>query len=139
MIRVHVICEGQTEETFIRNVIAPLLAMQNVFLTARIIGTSKGHKGGALSYERVKRFVINSLKEDDKVFITTFFDLYALHNQFPDFHKCQEITDVYQKVECLESAFKEDIAHGNAAFAKRFHPYFSLTNLKACCLQKSKN
>lgn len=123
MIRVHVICEGQTEETFIRNVIAPLLARQNIFLTARLIGTSKGHKGGALSYERVRRFVINSLKEDSDVLITTFFDLYALHNQFPDFHKCQEITDVYQKVECLQFAFKEDIVRDNTAFAQRFHPY----------------
>jgi len=123
MIRVHVICEGQTEESFIRDVIAPVLARQNIFLTARLIGTSKGHKGGALSYERVKRFVINSLKEDDKVFITTFFDLYALHNQFPDFQKCLEITDVYQKVERLESAFKNDIAQDNASFAQRFLPY----------------
>lgn len=123
MIRVYVICEGQTEETFIRDVIAPLLATQNIFLTARLIGTSKGHKGGALSYERVKRFIINSLKEDDKIFITTFFDLYALHNQFPDFQKCLEITDVYKKVERLESAFKSDIAQDNATFAKRFYPY----------------
>jgi len=123
MIRVHVICEGQTEETFIRDVISPILARQNVFLTARLIGTSKNQKGGALTYERVRRFVINSLKEDINAVITTFFDLYALHNHFPDFQESQKITDIYQKVEQLEEAFKCDIAQDNDAFAQRFLPY----------------
>jgi hypothetical protein len=123
MIRVHVICEGPTEETFIRDVIAPLLATQNVFITARLVSTSKGYKGGALSYERVRRFVINSLKEDDRAVITTFFDLYALHNRFPGFDDCQKITDVYQKVKYLEQAFKDDIAQDNTSFAQRFLPY----------------
>lgn len=123
MIRVHVICEGQTEETFIRDVIAPLLTTQNVFLTARLVSTSKGYKGGALSYERVRRFIINTLKEDDRAVITTFFDLYALHNCFPGFNNCQKIMDVYEKVKHLEQAFKEDIAQDNPSFAQRFLPY----------------
>jgi hypothetical protein len=123
MIRVYVICEGPTEETFIRDVIAPLLAPQNIFLTARLIATSKGHKGGVLRYERVRCFVINSLKEDDNAVITTFFDLYALHNCFPGFEGCQKITDVYQKVNHLEKAFKDDIAQNNSSFAQRFLPY----------------
>lgn len=123
MIRVHVICEGQTEETFIRDVIAPILANQNIFITARLIQTSKGHKGGALNYDRVKRFVTNCLKEDSNTVITTFFDLYALHNQFPEYQQCLEITDVYQKVVQLEQAFKYDIAQGNTSFSQRFIPY----------------
>lgn len=123
MIRVHVICEGQTEETFIRDVISPILANQNVFVTARLIGTSNRQKGGALTYDRVRRFVINSLKEDGNTIITTFFDLYALHTHFPSFHECQKITDLYQKVEQLEQAFKNDIAQDNEAFVQRFLPY----------------
>lgn len=50
MIRGYVICEGQTEETFIRDVIAPILAYQSIYLTARLIPTSKNNKGGALTY-----------------------------------------------------------------------------------------
>ncbi len=122
MIRVHVICEGQTEETFIRDVIAPLLAPLQIFLTARLISTSKTSKGGALSYERIRRFVINSLKEEN-VFITTFFDLYALDNAFPDFTESQKQADVYQKVAVLEQAFKNDVANDNFSFASRFLPY----------------
>ena len=122
MMRVYVVCEGQTEETFIRDVIAPVLAHQQIYLTARLISTSKNNKGGALTYERVRRFVINSLKEDH-VFITTFFDLYALDNDFPEFSKSQKQTDVYQKVTGLEQAFKEDVVKENASFARRFLPY----------------
>jgi hypothetical protein len=122
MIRCHVVCEGQTEETFIRDVIAPILANQQIYLTARLIPTSKNNKGGALTYERVKRFIINSLKEDD-VFITTFFDLYALDNTFPNFSASQQQTDVYKKVTAFEQAFKDDIIKENSSFSPRFFPY----------------
>jgi hypothetical protein len=123
MIRVTVVCEGQTEETFIRDVLAPILANRQTFLTARGINTSKGHKGGALTYERVRRFVTNSLKEDQNAVITTFFDLYALHKDFPDFQQSHNLTDVYQKVALLEQAFKTDITQNNPSFTERFFPY----------------
>lgn len=71
MIRGYVVCEGQTEETFIRDVIAPILANQQIYLTARLIPTSKNNKGGALTYERVRRFIINSLKEE-QIFIGNY-------------------------------------------------------------------
>lgn len=123
MIRGYVVCEGQTEETFIDKVIKPILANQKIYVTARGINTSKGHKGGGLTYERVKRFIINSLKEDNHVFVTTFFDLYALDNNFPNFSDSQQQTDVYKKVAAFEQAFKEDIIKENTSFASRFFPY----------------
>ncbi|MDD1628333.1 MAG: DUF4276 family protein [Methylococcaceae bacterium] len=122
MIRGYVICEGQTEETFIRDVIAPVLAHQQIYLTARLIPTSKSNKGGALTYDRVRRFVIKSLKEEN-VFITTFFDLYALDNNFPDFSESQKQSDIYKKVTCLEQAFKDDVVKENLSFKTRFLPY----------------
>lgn len=122
VIRGYIVCEGQTEETFIRDVISPILARQQIFLTARLISTSKNNKGGALTYERVKRFVINSLKEED-VFITTFFDLYAVDNGFPCFSESQKQSDVYRKVACLEQAFKDDIVKNNSSYESRFLPY----------------
>ena len=122
MIRAYVICEGQTEETFIRDVIAPILAHQQIYLIARLIPTSKNNKGGALTYERVRRFVINSLKEEN-VFITTFIDLYALDNAFPSFSESQKQADIYKKVTCLEQALKDDVVKENPSFASRFLPY----------------
>jgi hypothetical protein len=123
MIRVYVVCEGQTEETFIRNVIAPILANQQIYLIARLITTSKGNKGGALTYERVKRFITNSLKENCQPIVTTFFDLYGLNNEFPYFEERKKQNDVYQKVALLEQAFKKDIVQENFSFSQRFIPY----------------
>jgi hypothetical protein len=123
MSRCYVVCEGQTEETFVRDVIAPILVNQQIYLIARLIPTSKNNKGGALSYERVKKFIINSLKEDNHIFVTTFFDLYALDNNFPNFLESQKQADVYNKVTQLEQAFKEDIAKENLSFSNRFLPY----------------
>jgi hypothetical protein len=44
--RVNILVEGQTEETFVRELLAPHLVGFQVYLTPRIIETSKGHKGG---------------------------------------------------------------------------------------------
>lgn len=123
MIRVYVVCEGQTEETFINNVIAPIFVPQQIFLTPRLISTSKNHKGGALTYERVKRYIINCLKEEKNTKITTFFDLYALDNNFPDFDNSQKINNIYKKVNQFELAFKNDIVKENSSFENRFFPY----------------
>lgn len=123
MIRVYVICEGSTEETFVRDVLAPEFSYQQVFLIARGIKTSPDQKGGALNYDRVKRFIINCLKENDDVIITTFFDLYGLDKRFPSYAEIQNITDVYQKTEVLENALKRDVIDFNSTFTNRFLPY----------------
>jgi hypothetical protein len=123
MIRGYVVCEGQTEETFINTIIKPILSPQQIFLEPVTISTSKGYKGGALSYERVRRYILNLLKQENNTFVTTFFDLYALDNNFPNFSESQKQTDIYQKVAQLEQAFKTDIAQENFSFARRFLPY----------------
>jgi len=123
MIRMYVVCEGQSEETFVRDVIAPIFVNQQIFLTARLITTSKGHKGGALSYQRVRKFIFNCLKEETDTLITTFFDLYALGNDFPLFDESRKITDVFQRVSQLESGFKLDITSENKLYEDRFFPY----------------
>jgi hypothetical protein len=123
MIRGYIIGEGQTEETFVRDVIAPDLAYKQIFLTPRLIPTSPGNKGGALKYQRIKHFIINCLKEDTDTILTTFFDLYALDQAFPEFEESKKLNDVYQRVKYLEQAFKADIANENAMYANRFLPY----------------
>jgi hypothetical protein len=104
-------------------VIAPNFAQQQVYLTARVITTSKGHTGGALNYDRVKSFILNCLKENESVLVTTFFDLYGLDKRFPGFIKSQAMPDVYQRTQFLEQALKDDVAQSNTVFLNRFLPY----------------
>ena len=53
MTLVFVVCEGQTEETFVRDVLARSLSRHGLILSAKTIETSPGHSGGALNYDRV--------------------------------------------------------------------------------------
>jgi hypothetical protein len=112
-------CEGQTEETFIRDVIAPLLIPKKVLL----IATFPNHRPGNFKYARVKPEIIKFLKQETNTFITTFCDLYALDNEFPSFSESQKHKDVYDKIAILEQEFKNDIAKENELYAKRFIPY----------------
>lgn len=123
MIRVYVVCEGPTEETFVRDVLAPALAYQKIFLIARSIQTSQGHSGGALNYDRVKPFLLNCLKESNKVIVTTFFDLYGLEKRFPGYTESLTKPDVYLRTQFLEQALKQDISQTNSTFTNRFIPY----------------
>ena len=58
IVRVNAIVEGQTEETFIKRVLAPHLGSLQVFMTARSVETSRRratiYRGGVLDYGRVK-------------------------------------------------------------------------------------
>lgn len=123
MIRVYVVCEGQTEEKFIGDVISPILAQRNIFLIARTIQTSKGFSGGALSYDRVRSFIVKCLKSDSNALVTTFFDLYGLPNNFPYYSEAHQLTDLYEKVEYLELSLKNDITSENSSFSSRLIPY----------------
>ena len=46
MIEVIVVCEGQTEETFVNRILGPSLWSRNIFLQPRLIRTSRYSKGG---------------------------------------------------------------------------------------------
>jgi hypothetical protein len=83
MVYLIIVGEGQTEETFVRDVLAPALAFNGIFATPRVIETSPGHRGGALNLDRVKRFIRNTLRERANTYLTTLFDLYALDTSFP--------------------------------------------------------
>ncbi len=83
MIRIYVFCEGQTEETFVRDILAPHYARQQIFLEPIIFQTSPGHKGGVVSYGKVKHQLERLCKHDSSAYVTSMIDLYGLPNDFP--------------------------------------------------------
>lgn len=52
MIHVHIICEGQTEETFVKELLAPHFTPLHIFVQPALIG-KPGHKGGAVNADRM--------------------------------------------------------------------------------------
>jgi hypothetical protein len=123
MRRVCVVCEGQTEETFVRDVLAPAFVHLNLVLIAELIETSSGHKGGALSYERVKRHLRNTLRQKSEPIVTTLFDLYRLDLKFPGYEDSKKKGSLEHRLTTLTDALHEDIIPYAGCRPERFIPY----------------
>lgn len=102
MTHVVVVGEGQTEETFVGSVLAPVLGEREVFLFPRLIPTSKHGRGGALSGGRVVPYLAKTLRERADTFVTTFFDLYALPSDFPGVEPGRTVPDPLQRTAVVE-------------------------------------
>ncbi len=82
MTRIYVIVEGQTEESFVNNVLAPTLWLRQIYVNPLILGPP-GHKGGNPKYGRVKKDVVKQLKQDRRAYCSTMLDFYGLGSDFP--------------------------------------------------------
>jgi len=121
---VLILVEGQTEETFVRDILAPHLSSRNVYLTpvlatTKVVKSGPNFKGGLTSYNQVKKQLLRLLGDTEAAAVTTMFDLYGLPADFPDY-KSRPLKNCYAKVAHLESAFYQDINHS------RFKPYLQL-------------
>ena len=119
MMRVHVMVEGQTEETFMREVLYDHLLRRGVFLNPILLRTSAQGKGGVVTYGKVGRQVSRQCLSDASAKVTTMIDLFRLPNDFPSKHACADV-QLYRWVSCLETAFGDDIGCQN------FIPYLSV-------------
>ncbi len=123
MLEVIVFVEGQTEERFIKEMIAPVFRAQQVFLKPNLLKTSPDAAGGALTFDRLKLNARNKLRENPKVVLTTFMDLYKLDTDFPDFEQSKRKPNVYSRVESLENALHQAIVQYVDCSPERFIPY----------------
>lgn len=126
---VHVLVEGQTEETFIREVIKPCFLAYEIFLTSKIIRTKKvkngpDFKGGITNYQKVKYEIQRLLSDSYVTAVTTMFDYYGLPRNFPGMDDIPNV-DCYGKVCFLEKKFANDICN------PKFLPFLSLHEFEA--------
>ena len=113
MIRVNVFVEGQTEETFVRELLYDYFQSKNIYLNPILVKTSSTGKGGVVSYAKIKPQLNRKCLEDRKAIVTTMFDLYALPNDFPGNNSLPKTSDPFQKAEYLEQEMGKDIGHNN--------------------------
>lgn len=122
--RVNIIVEGQTEETFVRDVLCEPLAIQQVFVTAHCVETGRRaahiYRGGMTSYAKARRDIIRWLKQERQAYVTTMFDLYRLPQDFPGMLAAQAIRDPYARIAMLEEKLADDIG------VAHFIPYLQL-------------
>ncbi len=129
-VRVNIIVEGPTEETFVNKILAVDLGPRGISISARSVETKRKKsrfdrsieikRGGLSKYDKVKRDIQRWLKEDRGAYLTTMFDLYELPPDFPNRQLTRRQSDPYKKVMMLEKGLAEDIDD------PRFIPYIQL-------------
>lgn len=131
---INILCEGQTEERFVKEVLKPYFKDSGMVLKHRLLFTSrkKNAQGGMLSYSQAKRDLQIWIKENEgrsseTHYYTTMFDYYALPDDFPGYDDAQSCADPYDKVKKIEDEFSKDMSVPN------FIPYIQLHEFEALC------
>ncbi|MCK4629320.1 MAG: DUF4276 family protein [Sedimentisphaerales bacterium] len=131
-INVYVIVEGQTEQTFVRDVLAPEMAHKGIFLHPTQIG-KPGHKGGDIRFERAKGDIGRFLKQRPNTYISTMFDYFRLESGWPGNINISSSTTAIEKAEAIEAATLERIKElfPDHNVNGRFIPYIEMHEFEA--------
>lgn len=132
MRRLNVLAEGQTEEAFVNQVLAPHLAPFGVFAIVRCVTTRRDrhrhdivYRGGFREFAKAQRDLERWMAEDRGAAFTTMFDLYALPRDFPGYEDAAQLRDPYARVRHLEQALAARIGES------RLIPYVQLHEFEA--------
>lgn len=118
MKRLIIICEGQTEVEFCKDVLLKYFIQKKILIQTPLI---KKSGGGIVPWSSLKRQIELHLKETD-VFVTTFIDYYGIPDNYnyPNWVKSKGIEDKNLRMDFLEKAMRESINH------TRYIPYIQL-------------
>ena len=130
---VHV--EGQTEEAFVNDVLAPhLYTLRYTSVSARLIGNAqrRGGRGGGRSWASVLKGILRHLKSDREAISTTMVDYYAMPTGWPGRTEANS-RPIAQKAPTVQAALADAICdHMGSGFnADRFIPYVSMHEFEA--------
>lgn len=134
MRRLNMIVEGQTEETFVRQTVAPYLAEKEIIVSVRCVETGRKRnrisRGGMTSYIKAKNDIIRWMKEDHNAWFTTMFDLYALPNDFPGMAISN--SNPLERARYIENGILSDI--GVFQNTNKFIPYIQVHEFETLLL-----
>ena len=130
--RIYFIVEGQTEESFVKEILSKYFLQYEIYVYAIKIETSRGHKGGFVNYAHLKRDVEIRLKQmGNDIIVTTFIDFFRCP-ELPDKDSYIHIKDHHEKVKQMEKVIKDDINDW------RFIPYIQLHEFEALLFSSDK-
>ena len=111
MKEVYVYCEGATEETFVRDILAPAFRGKQIFIKPSKFRNSH-NSGGVSKYSKIKRYLNDLCQKNPNAIVTTMLDYYGLPSEVPGVRKGL-IESALQHVEDIEAAIFEDIGVRN--------------------------
>jgi len=137
-VEVYIVVEGQTEQTFVRDILAPAASNQGLYLYAALIGRS-GHKGGDIRFDRAEKDIGLFLQQRHDTYVSTMFDYFRIDVDWPGRAEVQRriksgaTLTARQKAEVLEVAMQREIEktfpRSNAKH--RFIPYVEMHEFEA--------
>ncbi|MCP4601459.1 MAG: DUF4276 family protein, partial [Proteobacteria bacterium] len=125
------IVEGQTEQAFVREQLAPHLAAQNINMWATLSGRMHKH-GGVTKWESVRSDILRLLAVRKDRICTTMFDFYGMPKSWPGREEAAG-DQVFEKGNFVEQRTFEDIAKnaGKHFRESRFTPYVPMYEFEA--------
>ena len=91
MKRIIIICEGQTEQEFIKATMQHYFASKGIYLQTPLI---KASRGGIVNWNKLKQEVETHLKTDKTAIVTTLIDYYGLYTKH-SFPKIRSLSMIF--------------------------------------------
>jgi hypothetical protein len=131
MARLLIHVEGQTEETFVNEILSPhLYKCGYTSVGARLMGNarSRDHRGGIRAWPSVRGDIVKHLKEDNACLVSTMVDYYGLPQTGDKCWPGREMAGILpfdRKAQTVESALSADIQKemGAGFRPQRFIPF----------------
>ena len=138
MTRLLVHVEGETEESFVTNVLGWHLSLWGYTVSARIVGNARkrDRRGGIKPWPGVRKGILNHLKQDAGCIVSTMVDYYGLPQCGPGAwpgRKDANIAGLAEKAKTVEDALLVDVwKHIGRSFnPDRFIPYVMMHEYEA--------
>ena len=125
---VYIYCEGQTEESFINNVLYTYFFNIGIVVVPIICATkrtaTKKYKGGVREYGKIKSELTKLCRSHKHAYVTTMFDYYAMPTDTPGID-CTEV-DLQKRMHIIEATVNSDIGEPNCMFHFNLHEFEAL-------------
>jgi hypothetical protein len=130
MARLLIHVEGQTEESFVNEVLRNHLVAKGYHsVDARIVGNARlrERRGGIRPWPAVRKDIVKHLVADQNCIATTMIDYYGLPQrgpgEWPGRGQSTGRGTVEEKARCVEDAMRDDLGADDRFYSKRFVPY----------------
>ena len=124
MKRLVIIVEGETEESFVNNILCPYFCSKGLYNTIQCFKT-KHSPGGISKYSYIKKDILNTIYEKDVV-VSMMIDFYRLPLDFPGFSDLKATQTHQEQANLLEARIKKDLEDSQKQLFENFIPYIQL-------------
>jgi len=137
--RIHIICEGQTEEMFVNVMMQPHFDLHRIEILPKLIGTF-GQRGGHVDYDRVKTDVQHILSYDFNSYVTMFIDFYGICGGFPGVARARKLRSARERHDLVVDALRHQLLEDcGTQIASRVIPYIQMHEFEGLLFSSPKD